>query len=308
MKQIIKSKINYKKIFLIVIFSFIFICATSIVRAGSVLIAPIDGTYSNGSTGVVVTNLSEKATTIYDTMKADVFVDLTDFTIPSVNSDKSVSVVVVQANNNEILASNIKTIIDGKFQSPEAHLHPYDGMSGQEFYKSFPTPVANGNNVKVIITGSSGKKYFESSQFRLFEYTNVNVNTGNNTNTNSNNTTNPNTNTGSSNSSNSNTNNTNSNTVTVVDNSIKLTNPIGTDDFMSFISMILDIALKIGIPIATGFFIWAGFQYVLAQGNPTKVTAAHNNLKYVVFGTILFLGAWSITDVIIKTYKSVTGS
>lgn len=97
-------------------------------------------------------------------------------------------------------------------------------------------------------------------------------------------------------------------TVSVVDNSIKLANPIGTNDFMSFISMILDIALKIGIPIATGFFIWAGFQYVLAQGNPTKVTAAHNNLKYVVFGTILFLGAWSITDVIIKTYQSVTGS
>lgn len=95
---------------------------------------------------------------------------------------------------------------------------------------------------------------------------------------------------------------------TVIDNSIKLANPIGTNDFLAFIGMLLDIILKIGIPVATGFFIWAGFRYITAQGNPANVTAAHNNLKYVVFGTILFLGAWSITNIIIKTFQTVIGS
>jgi len=95
---------------------------------------------------------------------------------------------------------------------------------------------------------------------------------------------------------------------TVVNNSIKLANPIGTNDFIAFISMLLDIALKIGIPVATGFFIWAGFQYILAQGNATKITTAYKNIKSVVFGTIIFLGAWSITNIIIKTFQSVTGS
>ncbi len=310
--KIDKQNLNYKKSYIKIISIFVSITivllnVTAVTYAGSQLIVPITGTYLHNATGGAVMNLSEKAVNTTDLMQSDVTVDLNDFVVPSTNGEVYVNVAVVEAGSGDILASNQKSIIGGVFQSPTAHLHPYDGMTGAEYYQLFPTSSASGNNVKVTITGSSGTSYFVSTTFKLFDYTSANTNSNNNTNTNTNTNSNANSNSNSNTNSNTQASQNSSTDISVDGNSIKLANPIGTNDFMAFVSMILDIALKIGIPIATGFFIWAGFQYVLAQGNSAKVTAAHDNLKYVAFGTILFLGAWSITDIIIKTYQSVLG-
>ncbi len=94
----------------------------------------------------------------------------------------------------------------------------------------------------------------------------------------------------------------------LADEVLKIENPISTNDFWGFVGMVADIAIKIGVPVSVCYFIWAGFQYVAASGNQAKIQIAHRNFKYVVIGTAIFLGAWSIVELIIKTFQSVTGT
>ncbi len=87
-----------------------------------------------------------------------------------------------------------------------------------------------------------------------------------------------------------------------------LENPLRANNFWDLLSNLIDIAMKIGIPVAVAFFIWAGFQYIFAGGEAKKIERAHKNLKNVVLGTIIFLGAWTITEVVVKTIQSVVGT
>lgn len=291
--------------FVLVVLPLVLVCSVN-VYAGSQIIVPVEGTYYNTADGLVVENLSEKAPTLNDTMQGHVMVDLTDFTIPASSSDTSVTVAVVQTSNSEVLASNIKTIIDDVFQSPVANLYPYRGEFAIDYYKQFPVSTANGNNVKVVVTGSSGKKYFESKSFSLFEYTSADTGAGN---TNSNNNTSNNSANNSSNTNNTASNNSQNATPSQVGAfNFKLQNPLRTNDFWGFLGTITDLAIKIGVPIAVVFFIWAGFQYIFAGGDTKKIDAAHINLRNVVIGTIIFLGAWTITELVVKTFQSVLGS
>ena len=41
-----------------------------------------------------------------------------------------------------------------------------------------------------------------------------------------------------------------------------------------FIKSILDIVFKLGIPVSSIFIIWAGFLFLTAQGDPSKLTKA----------------------------------
>lgn len=87
-----------------------------------------------------------------------------------------------------------------------------------------------------------------------------------------------------------------------------LENPLRANNFWDLLSNLIDIAMKIGIPVAVAFFIWSGFQYIFAGGDAAKIKLAHKNLKNVVLGTIIFLGAWTITEVVVKTIQSVIGT
>ncbi len=89
---------------------------------------------------------------------------------------------------------------------------------------------------------------------------------------------------------------------------LRVDNPLRTNDFWGFLSIAMDLAIKIGVPIAVIFFIWAGFQYILARGDTKKISLAHNNLQNVVIGTIIFLGAWTITMIVVNTFQSVVGT
>ncbi len=290
--------IRKQVLFLILVALPLVVCATN-VFAGAQVITPIEGTYYNTAADLVVENVSDKATSLNDVMQSNIVVDLTDFTIPASSADTSVTVTVVQSSNAEVLASNVKTIINDVFQSPVANLYPYRGVFASEYYKDFPLQTANGNNVKVIVTGSSGKKYFESKVFRLFDYTSADTGAGNSNNANNN-----------SNNANNNRQNASPSTAPAQVGAFDFTlkNPLRTDDFWGFLGTVTDLAIKIGVPIAVVFFIWSGFQFIFAGGDTKKIEAARGNLKNVVIGTIIFLGAWTITEIIVKTFQSVVGS
>ena len=53
------------------------------------------------------------------------------------------------------------------------------------------------------------------------------------------------------------------------------------------------------------WIIWAGFQYVLAQGNPKKVEEAHQRLLWSLVGAGILLGAAGISSVVQNTINAL---
>lgn len=88
---------------------------------------------------------------------------------------------------------------------------------------------------------------------------------------------------------------------------VKINNPLKVDTVQDAIRLFMDAVLKIAIPFIIIFFIWAGLSFVLARGNPEKIKTAKNMFWYTVIGTLLILGAWTITNAIIGTVNSITG-
>lgn len=65
-----------------------------------------------------------------------------------------------------------------------------------------------------------------------------------------------------------------------------------------FISTALKIMVEVALPVITLFFVYSGFLFIKAQGNPGDLTTARKNFVYVVLGALLILGAWVIATMI----------
>lgn len=87
---------------------------------------------------------------------------------------------------------------------------------------------------------------------------------------------------------------------------IKIPNPLeGTSTIAALFKTLLEILLIFAVPIVVFFIILAGFKYVTASGNTTKVEEAHRALLYAVIGGVLILGASVLIDVIQGTVDAV---
>lgn len=86
---------------------------------------------------------------------------------------------------------------------------------------------------------------------------------------------------------------------------VKLENPLKVDNIQDAIKFIVNTLIKISIPIIVVFFIWSGLKFILAQGNPTKVADAKKMFWYTIIGTLLILGAYTITNAIVGTVNTI---
>lgn len=88
---------------------------------------------------------------------------------------------------------------------------------------------------------------------------------------------------------------------------IRIPNPFAHGDTVQglFRAIIDNVVLPIGGVLAVMAFIFSGFLYVMAQGNPEKIKKAHNALLYTAIGTAILLGAWVISNVITTTIKQL---
>ena len=87
----------------------------------------------------------------------------------------------------------------------------------------------------------------------------------------------------------------------------RICNPLGnTNTIPAFIKIILEGALKVGIPIIALAVIYCGFLFVAAQGNPEKLGKAKDALLYTLIGAGILLGSLAIAELISATIKSVT--
>ncbi len=89
---------------------------------------------------------------------------------------------------------------------------------------------------------------------------------------------------------------------------IKFINPLANQSG-DLMQLITDILNKIVLPIASigiiGWIIWAGFQFVIAQGNTTAIDKAKSNLLWSLVGAGILLGAAAISKVLESTINSI---
>jgi hypothetical protein len=87
----------------------------------------------------------------------------------------------------------------------------------------------------------------------------------------------------------------------------KLTNPFITGgDLYQLAQMLIEqLVIPIGGIFVTLAFIYAGFMYVMAQGDPGKLKTAHNALLFSAIGAALLLGSWVISNVIQNTINQL---
>lgn len=81
----------------------------------------------------------------------------------------------------------------------------------------------------------------------------------------------------------------------------KIENPLKVNNLFDFIKIILQGAVKIGIPIIALAIIYSGFLFVKAQGNSEAIEKAKSTLIYTLIGAAILIGAWSIAQLVANT-------
>ncbi len=76
-------------------------------------------------------------------------------------------------------------------------------------------------------------------------------------------------------------------------------------DIPTLIAAILYIVLVIGVPIVAIAIVYSGFLFVIAQGNPEKITKARKAIMYTLIGGALLLGSWLIANAIGRTINDI---
>jgi len=83
-----------------------------------------------------------------------------------------------------------------------------------------------------------------------------------------------------------------------------IVNPLRSDSITCFLLDIIQILLILAVPIIVFFIIYAGFKFVVAQGNETELIAAKRALFGALIGGLLILGASVILEVIAGTVSN----
>lgn len=88
---------------------------------------------------------------------------------------------------------------------------------------------------------------------------------------------------------------------------VGLQNPLKFNTVAEFVNAILNIVVAIGSPIVLFFLIYAGFLFVTARGNETRLDTAKRVFLWTVIGGIVLLGAQALSAVIQNTISQISG-
>ena len=86
---------------------------------------------------------------------------------------------------------------------------------------------------------------------------------------------------------------------------LDIKNPLKVDTIQDAVKFFVTTIVKIAIPLIVISFIWSGLSFIFAQGRPESVKKAKNIFFNTVIGTLLILGAWTITNAIVGTVNSI---
>jgi len=84
-----------------------------------------------------------------------------------------------------------------------------------------------------------------------------------------------------------------------------LGNPIGYASIQALLTAILDIVVKIGVPVLVLALVWVGFMFVKAQGVPAELETAKKAFFYTCIGAGVVLGAKVIQEALCATIQGL---
>ena len=89
-----------------------------------------------------------------------------------------------------------------------------------------------------------------------------------------------------------------------------LNNPLNSNasSIPQFIASALKALVIIALPFITLFFVYSGFLFIKARGNPGELATAKMNFVYLIIGTLLILGAWILAALLAGTVNQLTGN
>jgi hypothetical protein len=219
-----------------------------------------------------------------------------------------VNVLFENESNTTYARSTNGIVIDGTVAT-----YTFDELQPSTRYKAIVFNSA-GTYLETIAGCSFATKAMGSSNTTQ-QNTNTNTNTNTSTNTNANTTTTQATTTQQTTTNNATSNQTTFTPTKVASGSsgassgfllsVKLENPLKVGTISDAIKFFMTTIIKIAIPFIVLFFIWSGFKFITARGKPDKITEAKKMFGYTIIGTLLILGAWTITNAIIGTVNSV---
>ncbi|OGG78017.1 hypothetical protein A3A36_00925 [Candidatus Kaiserbacteria bacterium RIFCSPLOWO2_01_FULL_52_12b] len=89
--------------------------------------------------------------------------------------------------------------------------------------------------------------------------------------------------------------------------SVTLINPLqGGASLESFLTSILDFVIRIGTIVVIFMVVLVGYKFVVAQGEPGKLTEARQMLLWTIVGALILLGAQAIAIGITATVQALS--
>ena len=78
-------------------------------------------------------------------------------------------------------------------------------------------------------------------------------------------------------------------------------NPIESDSIEALLAVILNIIVRVGMPLIILAFIYSGFKFIEARGNPAKLETAKTAILWTAIGAAVLIGAKVLGDLIGNT-------
>lgn len=81
-------------------------------------------------------------------------------------------------------------------------------------------------------------------------------------------------------------------------------------DFTTLIALgnnIIRFCIITGTSVFSIMFMYAGFKYLTANGNPGQISTAHNYFLNAIIGFVIMLSAWLLVDFIFKSLLKPSG-
>lgn len=87
----------------------------------------------------------------------------------------------------------------------------------------------------------------------------------------------------------------------------ELINPLGSGvTIESFIGRLVKAILGLSGSVALLMFVWGGFQYLIAGGDPKKVEKGKDTLKNAALGIVIIFFAYTLVFTLIKVLSDGT--
>lgn len=79
------------------------------------------------------------------------------------------------------------------------------------------------------------------------------------------------------------------------------TNPLASREIVDIVRTFVEAVIYVGAPVFIVGFMYSGFLFTAALGNPAKLTQAKRLLLLCTFGSIAFFGMWVFVKLIATT-------